>query len=32
VQACEAQYRSYDRASDSFLGYDGLRHRCTAAY
>lgn len=26
--ACEARYRSYDRYSDTFMGYDGFRHRC----
>jgi hypothetical protein len=25
---CERRYRSYDPASGTFLGYDGLRHRC----
>lgn len=29
VQACEAHYRSYDRRTDTYLGYDGIRHRCT---
>lgn len=29
VAACEARYRSYSAESDTFLGYDGLRHRCT---
>jgi len=28
VQACENRYRSYDRATDTFLGYDGWRHYC----
>lgn len=28
VAACEARYRSYDRASDTYLGLDGVRHRC----
>jgi hypothetical protein len=28
VARCEAHYRSYDRATDTFLGYDGQRHRC----
>lgn len=28
VRACHARYRSYDEASDTFLGYDGIRHRC----
>ena len=25
---CYARYRSYDEYSDTFLGYDGYRHRC----
>ena len=25
---CAQRYRSYDAASDSFLGHDGRRHRC----
>ncbi|CAN7235528.1 BA14K family protein [Devosia sp. LjRoot3] len=28
VQACYNRYRSYDEETDSFLGYDGIRHRC----
>lgn len=28
VEACYARYRSYDERSDTFLGYDGQRHRC----
>lgn len=28
VQRCEARYQSYDRRSDTFLGYDGRRHDC----
>ena len=28
VRACEVRYRSYDRRSDTFLGYDGARHYC----
>jgi hypothetical protein len=28
VARCEARYRSYDPASDTFLGYDGERHYC----
>lgn len=28
VAACEARFRSYDRATGTYLGYDGLRHRC----
>ena len=29
VDRCASRYRSYDPRSDTFLGYDGLRHRCT---
>ena len=29
VNACFNRYRSYDEETDTFLGYDGLRHRCT---
>jgi hypothetical protein len=25
---CEQRYRSYDPASGTFLGYDGMRHPC----
>jgi hypothetical protein len=25
---CQQRYRSYDRASGTYLGYDGLRHPC----
>jgi hypothetical protein len=28
VDACYARYRSYDERTDTFLGYDGYRHRC----
>ncbi|MYZ47169.1 BA14K family protein [Propylenella binzhouense] len=28
VDACQARYRSYDVSTDSYLGNDGLRHRC----
>ncbi|WP_248306171.1 BA14K family protein [Devosia oryzisoli] len=28
VAACYDRYRSYDERSDTFLGYDGVRHRC----
>jgi hypothetical protein len=28
VDACYARYRSYDERTDTFLGYDGIRHRC----
>jgi hypothetical protein len=29
VRACEQRYRSYDARTDSYMGYDGYRHRCT---
>lgn len=28
VDACYARYRSYDERTDTFMGYDGARHRC----
>lgn len=28
VERCQARYRSYDVATDSYMGYDGRRHRC----
>jgi hypothetical protein len=28
VAACEARFRSYDRATGTFLGFDGARHPC----
>jgi hypothetical protein len=28
VARCEARYRSYDRTTDTYLGYDGQRHYC----
>ncbi|MBO0904378.1 BA14K family protein [Jiella sonneratiae] len=28
VQVCLEHYRSYEPRSDTFLGYDGYRHRC----
>jgi hypothetical protein len=28
VADCSDAYRSYDPRSDTYLGYDGLRHRC----
>lgn len=28
VAACEARFRSYDRASGTYLGVDGARHAC----
>lgn len=29
VARCEARFRSYDVSTDSYMGYDGYRHRCT---
>ena len=28
VDACLSAYRSYDPRTDTYLGYDGYRHRC----
>ncbi len=28
VTVCEDRYRSYDRRSDTYLGFDGMRHDC----
>ena len=28
VARCEARFQSYDRSSDTYLGFDGDRHRC----
>jgi hypothetical protein len=28
VARCYARYKSYDERSDTFLGYDGVRHLC----
>ncbi|WP_245514811.1 BA14K family protein [Jiella endophytica] len=28
VARCDAHYRSYDVRTDTFMGYDGRRHRC----
>lgn len=28
VARCSARYKSYDQRSNSFLGYDGIRHQC----
>ena len=28
VARCYARYKSYDERSDTFLGYDGIRHLC----
>lgn len=30
IEACQARYRSYDIRTDTYMGYDGRRHRCTA--
>jgi len=32
VSWCMNRYRSYDPGSDTFGGYDGLRHRCRGPY
>ncbi|MFO0991800.1 MAG: BA14K family protein [Hyphomicrobiales bacterium] len=32
VEWCLSRYRSYDPRSDTFVGYDGYRHRCRAPY
>lgn len=32
VDWCLNRYRSYDPASDTFLGYDGYRHRCNSPF
>jgi BA14K-like protein len=32
VEYCLSRYRSYDPASNTFLGYDGLRHECVGPY
>lgn len=32
VERCAARYRSYDPATDTFVGFDGLTHRCNGAY
>ena len=29
VRACFNRYRSYDEETNSFMGYDGVRHECT---
>lgn len=29
IQRCEDRFRSYDRRTDTYLGYDGDRHYCT---
>jgi BA14K-like protein len=32
VDWCNATYRSYNPATDAFIGYDGYPHRCVAPY
>ncbi|MGF7161964.1 hypothetical protein FHS85_003607 [Rhodoligotrophos appendicifer] len=32
VQYCMNRYRSYDPRTDTYLGYDGYRHRCVGPY
>ena len=32
VEWCLNRYRSYDPTSDTYLGYDGYRHRCNSPY
>jgi hypothetical protein len=32
VEWCEDRYRSYNRRTDMFLGYDGDYHRCNSPY
>jgi hypothetical protein len=32
VRWCLNRYRSYDPRSNSFMGYDGYRHRCRSPY
>ena len=32
VAWCQAHYRSYNTATDTFLGYDGKYHYCQAPY
>ena len=32
VEWCLGRFRSYDVASDTYLGYDGYRHRCNSPY
>jgi hypothetical protein len=32
VAWCQAHFRSYSAATDSYRGYDGLAHRCIAPY
>jgi hypothetical protein len=32
VQWCHNRFRSYNAATDSYLGYDGFYHRCNSPY
>ncbi|MBL8893298.1 MAG: BA14K family protein, partial [Rhizobiales bacterium] len=32
VRWCKRRYRSYKVRTDSYLGYDGKRHRCVSPY
>ncbi|MGF7162408.1 hypothetical protein FHS85_004062 [Rhodoligotrophos appendicifer] len=32
VAWCNQRYRSYNPATDSYMGYDGQRHRCYSPY
>ena len=32
VDWCFSRYRSYDPVTDTYLGYDGYRHRCISPY
>ena len=32
VAWCEAHFRSYSPATDSYLGFDGYYHRCVSPY
>jgi len=32
VEWCLDRYRSYDPRTNTFLGYDGFRHRCNSPY
>ncbi len=32
VRWCAERYRSYDPRTDTYMGYDGYRHRCNSPY
>lgn len=32
VEYCLSRYRSYDPRTNTFMGYDGLRHECVGSY